>query len=133
MTTLRPHGLTPHLFVRDADAAARFYRDAFGAEEIFRNRLPDGRVIFIEVALGAGRLLISEETPSLGALAPRTIGGTPVLLLLEVDDVDALAERAIAAGAAIEMAIEEMFWGSVTALCAIPLGTAGRSRPRARN
>src|SRR5699024_4435220 len=87
VTGTRPHGLSAHLFVRDADGAVAFYREAFGAAEVFRNRLPDGTLLFVEVVLGAGRLLISEETPSLDALAPPTIGGTPVLLHLEVDDV----------------------------------------------
>jgi PhnB protein len=65
----RPRSLTPHIFVRGADAAVRFYREAFAAEELFRNTLPDGRVLFIELALGPGRLLISEETPA-GAERP---------------------------------------------------------------
>jgi hypothetical protein len=95
MTLRRPQGLTPHIFVRGADAALAFYRQAFSAEELFRQTLPDGRVLFIEVAVGPGRLLISEETPSLNALAPPSIGGSPVLLLLESDEVDQLAERAV--------------------------------------
>jgi len=77
-------------------AIMRFYCQAFAAEEVFRQTLPDGRVLFIEVAVGPGRLLISEETPSLNAFAPPSVGGSPVLLLLEAEDVDALAERAIA-------------------------------------
>jgi catechol 2,3-dioxygenase-like lactoylglutathione lyase family enzyme len=80
MTGQRPRGLTPHLFVRDADGAVAFYRTAFGAAELLRTSLPDGRVLFVELAVGAGRLLLSEETPSLNALAPPTIGGSPVLL-----------------------------------------------------
>ncbi|WP_219469836.1 VOC family protein [Nonomuraea rhizosphaerae] len=111
MTSLRPQGLSPHLFVRDAEAAIAFYRDGLGAVEVFRNTLPDGVILFVELQLGAGRLLVSEETPSLGALAPPTLGGSPVLILLEVDDPDGVAERAIAAGAEVEMPVAEMFWG----------------------
>lgn len=122
MMRTRPQGLTPHVFVRGADDAVRFYRRAFAAEEIFRQTLPDGRVLFIEVAVGPGRLLISEETPSLNALAPPSIGGSPVLLLLEVDDVDQLAERAIAAGAEVEMPIREMFWGERYGVVRDPFG-----------
>src|SRR2546428_10878218 len=91
MSSIVSLGLTPHLFVRGADAAVRFYGTAFGATELFRNALPDGRVLFIELAVGPGRLLISEETPSLGALAPESIGGTPVLLLLGLDDPEEAA------------------------------------------
>jgi uncharacterized glyoxalase superfamily protein PhnB len=67
MTPLRPTGLTPHLFVRDTDATVAFYRTAFGAAELLRNSLPDGRVLFVELAVGPARLLLSEETPSLNA------------------------------------------------------------------
>jgi len=122
VTVRRPLGLTPHIFVRGADAAVSFYRAAFAAEELFRQTLPDGRILFIEVAVGPGRLLISEETPSLGALAPPTIGGSAVLLLLETEDVDTVAERAIAAGAEVEMAIREMFWGERYGVLRDPFG-----------
>ena len=54
-----------------------FYRNAFGAAELLRNSLPDGRVLFVELAVGPARPLVSEETPSLGALAPSTIPRQP--------------------------------------------------------
>ncbi len=118
----RPHGLYPHLFVRGADDAGDFYCRAFGASELLRNTLEDGTVLFIELALGDGRLLLSEETPSLNALAPTTIGGSPVLLYIEVDDVDALFESALAAGAATEMPVQEMFWGERYGILRDPFG-----------
>ena len=122
MTAQRPRGLTPHLFVRDADGAVAFYRGAFGAAELLRTRLPDGRVLFVELAMGDGRLLLSEETPSLNALAPPTIGGSPVLLLLEVDDPDAAVGQAVAAGAEIEMPVQEMFFGERYGVVRDPFG-----------
>lgn len=122
MTSRRPRGLYPHLFVRNADAAAGFYGRAFGAAELFRNTLEDGTVLFIELAIGEGRLLLSEETPSLNALAPPTIGGSPVLLYIEVDDVDALFESALAAGAAGEVPVQEMFWGERYGVLRDPFG-----------
>jgi PhnB protein len=122
MTAQRPRGLTPHLFVRDADGAVAFYRSAFGAAELLRTRLPDGRVLFVELAVGDGRLLLSEETPSLNALAPPTIGGSPVLLLLEVDDPDAAAGQAVAAGAEVEMPVQEMFFGERYGVVRDPFG-----------
>jgi PhnB protein len=122
MTPPRPHGLTPHLFVRDTDAAVTFYRRAFGAAELLRNRLPDGRVMFVELAVGPARLLLSEETPTLGALAPPTIGGTPVLLHLEVEDPDTVARRAQNAGAQVEIPVQEMFWGERYGVMVDPFG-----------
>jgi PhnB protein len=122
MTAQRPRSLTPHLFVRDTDAAVAFYRSAFGAAELFRNRLPDGRVLFVELAVGPARLLVSEETPTLGALAPPTIGGTPVLLHLEVEDPDTVARRAQDAGAEVEIPVQEMFWGERYGVLRDPFG-----------
>ncbi|MPZ79144.1 MAG: hypothetical protein GEV28_01575 [Actinophytocola sp.] len=63
----RARALTPHLFVRDVTAAIAFYRTAFGAVELFRNVLPDGTVLSIELAVGDARLLVSEEVPRLNA------------------------------------------------------------------
>ena len=88
-----------------------FYRNAFGAAELLRNSLPDGRVLFVELAVGPARLLLSEETPSLNALAPPTIGGSPVLLHVEVENPDAVARQAVDAGAVVEIPVQEMFWG----------------------
>ncbi|MFF5987835.1 VOC family protein [Prauserella flavalba] len=107
----RALGLVPHLFVKDVDEALSFYGKAFGAVELFRNRLPDGTVLFVEVAIGDTRLLVSQEIPQLDALAPATLGGTPMLLTLETEDPDDLFRRAVFAGATVEAPIEEMFFG----------------------
>ena len=122
MTGRRPRALYPHLFVSDAARAAAFYRDAFGAAELFRNTLPSGSVLLLELAVGEGRLLLSDETPSLAALAPATVGGTPVLLTIEVEDVDGVAELAIAAGAEVEIPVQEMFWGERYGVLRDPFG-----------
>ncbi|TMR91724.1 VOC family protein [Nonomuraea basaltis] len=122
MTSLRPQGLCPHLFVRDAEAAIAFYREGLGAVEVFRNTLSDGVVLFVELQLGAGRLLVSEEMPGLGALAPPTLGGSPVLILLEVADPDAVAEQAVEAGAEMEQPVRETFWGERYGVLRDPFG-----------
>ena len=122
MRSPRPVAVTPHLFVRNTDQAVSFYEDAFGAVELFRNTLPDGTVLFVELALGQGRVLISEETPALNALAPATIGGSPVMLLIEVDDVDRMVDRALEAGAKVEMPVQEMFWGERYGVVIDPFG-----------
>lgn len=122
MSPSRPHALTPHLFVKDVHAAITFYRKAFGAVELFRNVLPDGTVLLVELAVGGGRLFVSEESPRLNALAPPSIGGSPVLLMLEVDDVDDLARRAIFAGAEVEMPVQEMFFGERYGIVVDPFG-----------
>lgn len=122
MSDVRPVAVTPHLFVRDTDRAVSFYLQAFGAVELFRNTAPDGTALFVELALGQGRVLISEETPALNALAPPSIGGSPVMLLVEVDDVDEVARRAVQAGAQVEMPAQEMFWGERYGVLVDPFG-----------
>jgi PhnB protein len=122
MSERRPVAVTPHLFVRDTEQAVDFYVRAFGAVELFRNTFPDGTIGFVELALGQGRVLVSEETPSLGALAPPTIGGSPVMLMIEVNDVDGLAASAVDAGATVHMPVEEMFWGERYGVLVDPFG-----------
>jgi uncharacterized glyoxalase superfamily protein PhnB len=118
----RPLGLSSHVFVTDADAAVEFYREVFGATELFRQTTPDGTVLFVELAFGPAKLLLSQEVAELGALAPTTIGGSPVLLLLELDDVDGAAARAVDAGASVEMPVAEMFWGERYGIVRDPFG-----------
>jgi uncharacterized glyoxalase superfamily protein PhnB len=118
----RVRALTPHLFVTDVDAATAFYRRVFGAVELFRNVLPDGTVLFVELLAGDARLLVSEEVPRLNALAPPSVGGSPVLLLLETDDVDDLARRAVFAGATVELPVREMFFGERYGVVVDPFG-----------
>ncbi|RZS32802.1 putative glyoxalase superfamily protein PhnB [Herbihabitans rhizosphaerae] len=122
MSPPRPHALSPHLFVRDVEGSISFYRKAFGAVELFRNVLPDGTILFVELAVGGGRLLVSEESPARRALSPASIGGSPMLLLLELDDVDDTARRAIFAGATVEMEVQEMFFGERYGIVVDPSG-----------
>ncbi|MBB5074604.1 VOC family protein [Nonomuraea endophytica] len=122
MTTLRPRGLSPHLFVLDTEGAIAFYKAAFGAVEVFRNTLPNGVILFVELQVGDGRLLVSEETPELGALAPPTVGGSPVLILLEIDDPVEVERRALDAGAVSEMPVQEAFWGEKYGVIRDPFG-----------
>lgn len=122
MSHARPLGLSPHIFVADAVAAVAFYAEAFGAAELLRIRTPDGVVIFVELSLGPAKLLISEEVPELGALAPTTLGGSPVLLLLELDDVDGAALRAVDLGGEIEMPIQQQCWGERYGIVRDPFG-----------
>ena len=75
MIQQRPLGLGTHIFVPNADAAVEFYRAAFGASELIRHNLPDGRILFVELAFGPDKLLLSQEISELNALAPASVGG----------------------------------------------------------
>jgi PhnB protein len=109
--TLAGMSITPHIVVRDADRASAFYRDAFGAEEISRIPTPDGRLMSVQLRLGASMLHVADEFPEMGVLAPPTIGGTAVVLSLNVADADAVFAQAVAAGAEVRQPLSDMFWG----------------------
>jgi uncharacterized glyoxalase superfamily protein PhnB len=104
--------ITPHLVVAGAQAAAAFYEDAFAAREIDRIPTPDGRLMSVQLRLADGLLHIADEFPEFGVLGPRSIGGTPVVLSLDVPDADAAFARAVAAGALVRQPVQEMFWGA---------------------
>jgi PhnB protein len=103
--------ITPHIVVQGAERAATFYRDAFGAEEIDRIPIPDGRLMSVQLRIGDGLLHLADEFPEFGILAPPSIGGTAVVLGLEVADADAVFAQAIAAGAEVRQPLGDMFWG----------------------
>ena len=103
--------ITPHIVVQGADRAAAFYREAFGAEEIDRIPTPDGRLMSVQLRLGDGVLHIADEFPEMGVLAPPSIGGTAVVLALDVTDADAVFAQALAAGAEVRQPLQDMFWG----------------------
>jgi PhnB protein len=90
--------ITPVLTVRGAAAAVAFYRRAFGAEEVYRNTYPDGRIV-AELAVEGARFRVADEAPEVANLGPQSLEGTTVRLNLLVADPDELAARAVAAGA----------------------------------
>jgi uncharacterized glyoxalase superfamily protein PhnB len=118
MAKVRPipeghHALTPHIVVRGAAQAIEFYKKAFGAVEISRAPMPDGKTLMhADLKIGDSHLFLVDEMPGMGGChAPREPGATSVTLHLYVDDVDAVFNRAVAAGAKVTMPLADMFWG----------------------
>ncbi|MER5948083.1 VOC family protein [Streptomyces sp. NPDC001904] len=110
-----------HIMVDGAVAAIDFYIKAFGAKELFRIDRPDGRVLHAEVSVqGATIMLGDAEAPLFSA--PTTIGGTTVGLHVFVDDVDSLADRAVAAGAELLQPPADQFHGDRTSIMRDPYG-----------
>jgi PhnB protein len=103
--------INPHIVVQGADRAADFYRDAFAAEELDRIPTPDGRLMSVQLRIGETVLHIADEFPEMGVFAPPSIGGSPVVLGLEVADADAAFAQALAAGAQARQPLADMFWG----------------------
>jgi PhnB protein len=103
--------ISAHIVVQGADRAAAFYARAFGAQEVRRVPVPDGRLMSVELRIGPAALHVADEFPEMGVLAPPSFGGTPVVLALEVDDADATFARAVTAGATARQPVGDMFWG----------------------
>lgn len=102
--------VTPYLVVDGAADAIDFYERAFGARDIMRMPGPAGKIAHAELQIGDSKIMLGDEMP--GSLrTPRSLGGSPVGLFLYVEDVDAVYQRAIEAGAKSEMPPADMFWG----------------------
>lgn len=106
------HEMFPYLCVSDAAAAIDFYVEAFGAHEKLRLTEPGGRIGHAELELADGMVfMIADEYPEYGIRSASTIGATPVSIHLHVDDADAFIDRAVAAGAKLERAPQNQFYG----------------------
>ena len=101
---------TPYLVCKHAAQAIEFYKKAFGATELYRIPMPDGRIGHAEIKIAGATIMLSEEFPEHGQ-SPATLGGTTVSILVYVPDVDAFAERAVAAGATLARPVEDQFYG----------------------
>ncbi|MGD1079567.1 MAG: VOC family protein [Candidatus Sulfotelmatobacter sp.] len=105
------HTLTPYLTVRDAARAIEFYKQAFGAQERGVMKAPDGKVMHAELKIGDSIIMLADEFPAYGALSPQTSGGAGMGVHIYVEGVDAAFDRAVKAGAEIEMPVMDQFWG----------------------
>ena len=114
--------VTPHLICAGAADAIEFYKNAFGAIEMFRLPTPDGRLMHASIMIGDSMVMLVDEMKEMGALGPKSRGGTPVGIHLQVEDADALFARAVAAGAAVKMPVMDMFWGDRYGVVVDPFG-----------
>lgn len=114
--------ITPHIVVSDAASASAFYQDAFGAEELSRIPTPDGRLMSVELRIDDGSLHLADEFPAMEVLAPPSVGGTAVVLALEVEDAEAVFAQAVAAGAEVRRALGDTFWGDLHGQVEDPFG-----------
>jgi PhnB protein len=105
------HTVTPHLVCAGAGAAIDFYKKAFGATETARMPGPGGKLMHASIRIGDSAVMLVDEMPEWGSLGPKALKGSPVVIHLYVDDVDAFTARAVAAGAKVTMPVADMFWG----------------------
>ena len=105
------HSITPHLICAGAAEAIAYYKKAFGATEMVRLPRSDGKLLHASVRIGDSTIMLVDEMPQHGSLGPRALKGSPVMIHLYVDDVDATVARAVSAGAKVTMPVADMFWG----------------------
>lgn len=116
------HSVAPYLAVRGAAAAIEFYKQAFGAKEVMRLRMPDGKIGHAEIQIGDSRIMLSDEFPEYGNRSPEAFGGSPVTIHLWVEDVDVVARQAVAGGAKILIPVSDQFHGDRSGRLADPFG-----------
>ena len=106
--------VVPHLTVDDTSAAIEFYKKAFGAVEIARHAAPDGKkIMHAAVLINGATVMLNDDFPEYSGKprTPQALGGSPVVIHLNVSDVDASWQRAVKAGAEVTMALADQFWG----------------------
>jgi PhnB protein len=116
------HSVTPYLIIRGAAAAIDFYKKAFGATELFRFPTPDGKIGHAEIKIGDSPIMLADESTEMGYKSPSALGGTPVSLMIYLDDVDTVFNRAVEAGATVREAVQDKFYGDRNGTVTDPFG-----------
>ena len=116
------HTATPYLIVKGAADAIEFYKKVFGAAELFRVPGPGGALMHAEIKIGDSIIMLADEFPEMNALSPKTIGGSPVGLMLYLTNVDDVFHRAIAAGAKELRPLQNQFYGDRSGTVEDPFG-----------
>jgi len=116
------HSVTPYLIIKGAADAIEFYKKAFGATELFRFPAPDGKIGHAEIKIGDSPIMLADEFAEMGYKGPQVLGGAPVSLMIYLEDVDAVFNRAVEAGASVKEAVQDKFYGDRTGTLTDPFG-----------
>jgi PhnB protein len=116
------HSVTPYLIVKGGAKAIEFYKKAFGATEIMRLEGTGGSLGHAEIRIGNSPVMLADEYPEMGFRSPQTLGGAGVSLMVYVEQVDAVFQRAIAAGAKELRAVQNQFYGDRSGTLQDPFG-----------
>lgn len=112
------HTATPYLIVKGAASAIEFYKKALGATELMRLAQPDGQIGHAEIKIGDSPIMLAE----MGYRRPQSFGGSPVSILLYVENVDALFDQVVAAGGKVTMPVKDEFYGDRFGTLSDPFG-----------
>jgi PhnB protein len=115
-------GATPYLICQGAADALEFYEKAFGAEVTMRLDGPEGKIMHAEIKIGAAPIMLADEFPEMGFKSPTTLGGSPVGILIYVEDVNARFDQALEAGASVLKPLADQFYGDRSGTIKDPFG-----------
>jgi PhnB protein len=115
------HSVTPYLVIDGAAEALEYYKTAFGAIELFRME-HEGKIGHAEMKIGDSPIMLADAPPSDGHVSPKTLGGSPVGIMIYVDDVDTTFQQAIAAGGVEKKALQDQFYGDRSGTLTDPFG-----------
>jgi PhnB protein len=116
------HSVTPYIIVRNAAKALDWYKNVLGAHEELRFPMPDGKIGHAEIKIGDSHIMLADEFPQMNAVSPETIGGTASALMIYVEDVDSVFNKAVAAGAKVKQELQDKFYGDRNATFYDPFG-----------
>jgi PhnB protein len=116
------HSVTPYLIINGATAALDYYTRAFGAIELFRMPAPEGKIGHAEIKIGDSPIMLADECPEMGYKSPQSLGGSPVSIMIYVDDVDTVFKQAIAAGGKEQRPVKDQFYGDRSGTLEDPFG-----------
>jgi PhnB protein len=116
------HTVTPYLIVKGAAKAIEFYHSVFGASETMRFPGPNGTIVHAEIKIGDSPVMLADEMPGMEFRSASALGGSPVGILLYVEDVDACAAKAVAAGATVVKPVQDQFYGDRSGTFTDPFG-----------
>jgi len=116
------HTATPYLILKGAARAIDYYKKAFGATELMRMPGPDGKLGHAEIRIGDSILMLADEFPEMDARSPESFGGSPMFLMLYVEDVDAQFAQALAAGGTEVRPLQDQFYGDRSGTLRDPFG-----------
>ena len=116
--------VVPYISVKGASDAIAFYKKAFGAEELLRMPMPDGKVGHAEIKIGDSIVMLADEMdhPDAVAKSPRTLGGVTSGLCIYIADCDTVFNRAVAAGAKVRRPLTNQFYGDRSGTVEDPFG-----------
>ena len=116
------HSVTPYLIISGAGDAIDFYKKAFGATELFRMPAPEGKIGHAEIKIGDSPIMLADESPEMGYKSATTLSGSPVSLMIYVEDVDKVYNQAIAAGGTEVKGVQDQFYGDRSGTLKDPYG-----------